>query len=69
MYASILYLTSGIRALSLEGSVDKYFFCRFIFSQKKKKEGRDINFGEKFSKTGCRSEFLSKKPKLKEQIV
>jgi hypothetical protein len=40
---SLWYLTIGIRALSLAGIVGKYFyfFCRFIFSEKKK-EGRDI---------------------------
>jgi hypothetical protein len=42
LYSFIWYLTSGIRALSLAGSVGKYFYFLQIYFFGKKKEGRDI---------------------------
>jgi hypothetical protein len=62
-YSSIWNLTSGIRALSLAGSVGKYFYFLQIYFFRKKKAVTFwmfyIGFGEKISHIDCISEFLS----------
>jgi hypothetical protein len=73
LYSGIWYLTSGIRALSLAGSVGKFFFffLQIFFSEKKKRVATFqmiyVGFGEKFAKNGCISEFLSEKTQLKKK--
>jgi choline-glycine betaine transporter len=67
LYASIWFLTSGIRALSLADIVGKYFlFLQIFFFRRRKK--RVVTFQKfsvylcaKFAETGCISEFLSEK--------
>jgi hypothetical protein len=61
---SIWNLTSGIRALSLAGSVGKYFYFLqiYFFGKKRGSQHSDmifVGFGAKFAKSGCISEFLS----------